>query len=297
MGLIIRSRVVGSKDNFLMISAKAAGLPRCSALRYSVPMSPAEPQGQTIAAIERAAEVLTLFAESDEADLGVTEIATALGFSKAVVYRILSSFRAKGYIEVDEETRRYRLGPAVLRLGMAYLEGIDVRAVARPEMEALVATTNETATLSIRNGWHRTYIDQVTPDRDVKMVVQVGRSIPLYAGASSKAFLAFLRPAEVDRFFAEVTLEALTGATLTSERSLRKELAQIRDRGYAVSLGERLEGAGSVAAPILGHEGVPLAVMSVSGPVERFRGEVDDVAAALLPVTERLSAQLGHRAA
>jgi len=260
-------------------------------------MSAGETQGQTIAAVERAADVLTLFADADEPDLGVTEIAKALGFSKAVVYRILSSFRDKGFIELDEERRRYRLGPAVLRLGSAYLDHIDVRAVARPEMEALVAGTNETATLSLRNGWHRTYIDQVTPDRDVRVEVQLGRSAPLHAGASPKAFLAFLRPADIDRFFAEVALEPLSGATVTSERALRRELERVRKRGFAVSEGERLEGASSVAAPILGHEGTPLAVMSVSGPVERFRGEIDGVAALLVAATQRVSRQFGHSAA
>jgi DNA-binding IclR family transcriptional regulator len=164
-------------------------------------------------------------------------------------------------------------------------------------MEALVTATNETATLSIRNGWHRTYIDQVTPDRDVKMEVQLGRSVPLHAGASSKAFLAFLRPTDIDRFFTEVALDPLTDATVTNERALRRELGGVRERGYALSLGERLQGAGSVAAPILGHEGTPLAVMSVSGPIERFRGEIDDAAKALMEATARVSRQVGHSAA
>lgn len=251
-------------------------------------------QGQTIAAIERAADVLSLMADGDEADFGVTEIAKALGFSKAVVYRILSSLREPGFVQVDEDTRRYRLGPAVLRLSSAYLRRVDVRGLARPEMEALVVATGESATLSVRDGWQRIYIDQVTPDRDVKMEVQLGRSVPLHAGASSKAFLAFFRPAELDRFFADVSLDALTSATVTDEKALRRELERVRQRRYAVSKGERLQGAASVASPILGHDGTPVAVMSVSGPVERFRGELDDAAKHLVAATARLSAQLGH---
>lgn len=256
----------------------------------------AEPRssGQTITSIERASDVLTLFADTRGPTLGVTEIANALGLSKAVVYRILTSFRAKGFIEIDPQTRRYSLGPRALHIGLAYLRGTDVPALARPEMEALSRATDETATLSLRTGWTRVYVDQVTPDRDVKMVIQVGLQVPLHAGASSKAFLAFLDDDEIDDYLKQ-PLAALTEATVTSVRALKKELLEIRDRGYAASVGERLDGAASVAAPILDHASRPVAVISVCGPAERFRGSTEKTAVLLTEATARLSARLGHR--
>ncbi len=251
-------------------------------------------QGQTIVAIERATDVLALFADSNEATLGVTEIAQALNLSKAVVYRILSSFRAKGFVELDESSRRYSLGPRVLHLGLAYMNRMDIPALARPIMEHLSTVTNETATLSLRTGWNRVYVDQVTPDRDVKMVVKLGVEYPLHAGASSKAFLAFLDPDEQKQYLAR-TLEKLTKITVTSAKVLRAELEEIQERGYASSMGERMEGAGSVAAPVLGHDGRPVAVMSVCGPVERFRDDADEAAKLLVEATAGLSRQLGYR--
>jgi DNA-binding IclR family transcriptional regulator len=253
-----------------------------------------EQQGQTILAIERATDVLALFADSDETTLGVTEIAQALGLSKAVVYRILSSFRAKGFVDLDEATRRYSLGPRSLHLGLAYMNRTDVPRIARPELERLSKATDETATLSLRTGRTRVYVDQVTPDRDVKMVVQLGLQVPLHAGASSKAFLAFLDPEEQQGYLSR-PLDKLTRLTITSPRGLRKELGEIRQRGYATSFGERMEGAGSVAAPVVGHDGHPAAVISVCGPVERFRSEAEEAARVLLESTGRLSRQLGHR--
>jgi DNA-binding IclR family transcriptional regulator len=251
-------------------------------------------QPQTILAIERATDVLVLFADSDEATLGVTEIATALGLSKAVVYRILSSFRAKGFVELDESTRRYSLGEQALHLGLAYMNRLDVPNIARPQMQRLSKETDETATLSLRTGWTRVYVDQITPERDVKMVVQLGQQVPLHAGASSKAFLAFL-DAEEQQTYLERPLDRLTDLTVTNARNLRKELGEIRERGYAASFGERMEGAGSVAAPVFGRDGRPAAVISVCGPVERFRGEADGAAKLLLEATARLSRQLGYR--
>jgi IclR family acetate operon transcriptional repressor len=251
-------------------------------------------RSHTVTAIERAMDVMMLFAGSDSPTLGVTEIAQTLGLSKAVVHRVLSSFKAKGFVEVDPSLRRYRLGPNALYIGLAYLNRVDVRMLARPVIEDLSQATNETSTLSIRTGFNRVYIDQVTPERDVKMVVQLGRPVPLHAGASSKAFLAFLEPGEVEEYLSR-PLEKLTPQTVTNPKTLQKELAQIRDRGYAESMEERLEGAGAVAAPVFGHEGRPEAVISVSGPVERFRSESERAARRLLKETKKVSQQLGFR--
>lgn len=248
----------------------------------------------TVATIDRALDVLLMFAESGRGTLGVTEIAQALGLSKAVVHRALSSFRAKGFVELDELSRRYRLGPGVLHLGRSFLERIDIHTLARPVIERLSEETGETSTVSIRTGFTRVYIDQVTPERDVKMVVQLGRPWPLHAGASSKAFLAFLPPDVIDQYLSGA-LERLTPRTITSSRVLRAELARIRRRGYAESTGERLTGAAAVAAPVLGHDGGPEAVVSVSGPADRFTRERGRAARLLLEASRNLSRQLGGR--
>lgn len=258
-------------------------------------MSDETPRSQTIATVERAADVLNAFTQADGETLGVTELADALGLSKAVVHRILSSLRIKGFVEVDETTRRYALGPAALALGLTYLQGIDVRDRARPILRELSERTNETATLSVRRGDSRIYVDQVTPAREVRMTVRLGHPYPLHAGGSSKTFLAHLPDPEIEEYLAG-DLEKLTPITIVDRQKLRAEIQRIRQRGYAISFGERQDGAGSVAAPVFDHEGGPVAVISVCGPVERFRNEAEDIAPLLLDATARLSGQLGWQA-
>jgi len=258
----------------------------------------AAPQsGQTIAGIERALDALELFADADSASLGVTEIAQRLGLSKAVVHRILASFRAKGFIELDETTRRYSLGPKILFLGLSYLDRVDIVSVARDAMVTLSDRTQETATLSIRSGGERVYVDQVTPNRDVKMQVTLGTPFPLHAGASSKAFLAFLPQHEIEDYLKGSSLAKLTKATVVDKSKLRRELGAVRERGYAMSFGERMEGAAAVAAPVFGREGAPAGVVSVCGPMERFRPVAEEAAILLLEETRRASTRLGHRSA
>lgn len=257
------------------------------------PQDGAEGRGQTIAAVERAMDVLLLFARSRQAQLGVTEISRELGMPKAAIHRILASLRSRGLVDVDEATRRYLLGPATMTLGLRYLDRLDVRQLAGPVLRELSAATGETATLSLRTGGTRVYIDQVTPLREVIMSVPVGVPFPLHAGASSKAFLAFL-PEEQAAACLGGELAALTPDTITDPGRLQAELSLIRQRGWAESAGERQPGAASVAAPVLDHLGAPAAVISVCGPAERFAAVAAGSARQLLAATRRLSATLGY---
>ena len=247
-----------------------------------------------LATIERALAVLDLMVSSDRPDLGVSEIARELDLSKAVVHRVLMTLVARDYVQADPTSRRYRLGPMALVLGSAYLDRLDLRSLALPRLQELSSRTGETATLSLRNGWSRMYIEQVTPEREIRMSVVIGKTFPLHAGSSSKAFLAFLSQQEQEDYLARAELDALTGSTITDPDTLRTVLSEVRERGYAVSLEERQAGAASIAAPVLDRSGRPIAVISVCGPVERFRPQLDDVPPLLLETCSDLSRLLGR---
>ncbi|MCF2531510.1 IclR family transcriptional regulator [Yinghuangia soli] len=280
----------------------------------AAPGDAAASASQTVAVVERAADVLLHFCDARRGDLGITEIADAMGLSKAAVHRLLGSLRSRGLVEIDPDTRRYALGPAAARVGLSYLARLDVRAVALPELKVLSEATGETATLSVRSGDSRLYIDQVTPDREVIMSVSLGAPYPLNVGASSKALLAFLPEARDARELARLvrssrsvhpprsprtgTPSADTGMddTLANGASLRRlanELAAIRARGWSRSAGERQPGAGSVAAPVFDHRAAPVAVVSVCGPADRFASVVGQCLEQLLDATGRLSRRLG----
>jgi DNA-binding IclR family transcriptional regulator len=252
-------------------------------------------KGNTITAVERTAQVLKAFSNAKTPTLGVTEISQQLDISKAVVHRILNSLRVQGFIDIDPTSRRYMLGPASLAVGLAFLRNVDVTDLARPVLRELSDQTEETATLSIRSGWQRFYIDQVTPAREVKMTVDLGRPFPLHAGSSSKALLAHLPAEEIDTYVSVVGLESLTDLTITDPNQLKEELAKIREAGFAMSAGERQSGAASVAAAILDHDGHPIAAMSLSGPAERFQAEADAAASAIVAASRSISQQMGYR--
>lgn len=247
--------------------------------------------GRGVGSIERAVDVMFTLARSG-VPRGVTDIASHLGLSKAAVHRILTSLRKSSLVVLDARSKHYSLGPSVLELAAAYRSGLDVRSLAVDTMRELVEATQETATLSILVDGRRIYVEQFTPNREVRMTVQVGSSFPLHAGASSKAFLAWLPEDERRRILAS-PLERLTEATIVDAAELDRELTQVRERGFAVSEEERQPGAASVAAPLLDESLQPVAVLSVCGPLQRFKAETDAAASELVSATRALSRKLG----
>mgnify|MGYP001947649213 CR=1 FL=1 len=245
---------------------------------------------QLIATVERAADVLTLFTTVEGSDLGVTEIAKELELSKAVVHRVLNTLVSKGFIETDDRTRRYRLGPAVLALGEAYVERLDLRAHALWFMRKLSDTTGETATVSLRYEHEQFYVDQITPSRQVKLSVSLGRRRALHDGAPALVFLSLLDEQEREAYIAG---HGRTGE-IPDPDALRQELALIREQGYATDEGDGPSEPSSIAAPILDHRGEPTAVIGLCGPRERFADVRDEAITLLLDATTHLSYHLGR---
>jgi len=253
-----------------------------------------ETGSRSVASVERAMDVLLLFGRSGRPDLGVTEIALELDLTKAAVHRILTALRSRRLISADPTTRRYALGPAAVALGRAYLARTDMRLLAGPELRRLADECGETATLSIRRGDTRLYVDQVVPAQELRIEVVLGTPYPLHSGASSKVMLAYMRDSEIDDHLRHHRLEAVTQRTIVDPVKLRKELQSIRKRGYATSVGERQDGAVAVAAPVLDHDGVMIASVSVAGPQTRFRARLTECAPLVVAAAERLSAEFGH---
>lgn len=239
----------------------------------------------------RALAVLDFLVHRAPQSMGVTQVARELDLPKAVAYRVLKDFTQAGYLAFDEESKLYSLGGKALGLGMAAIQTVDVTTIARPHMEALKRETQETATLSMRQGWKRIYVDQVESDREIRMAVTLGSTHGLHAGSSSKAILAAMDDRDVEAFLAD----AAASNVPADPELIRADIGRIRTRGYAVSRGERQVGAGSVAAPIRAAGGAVWGSLSVCGPADRFHLEnVEEFGEKVAEAAAAISAVLGY---
>jgi DNA-binding IclR family transcriptional regulator len=135
-------------------------------------------------------------------------------------------------------------------------------------MRRLCTELGETVNLSVLNHHSIIYIEQVESDRPLRAFNRIGNRVPAHASAAGKALLAFEPEASS---IVEAALEPLTAATITSADALSAHLAEIRESGYALDLGEHDEDVICVAAPISGPGRRPIAALSISGPAERLR--------------------------
>jgi DNA-binding IclR family transcriptional regulator len=220
--------------------------------------------GRHVAAVARAISLLDALAEAG-GELGTNELARRTGLGPSTVSRVLATLAAGGLVQRVPESGRYRLGTRLVQLGHAALARLDLRALARPHLEALADATGETATLSVPGDPNAITIDFVQSSSSVQSVAQVGRPSVAHATATGKVALAFggiTRPAE--------PLEAYTKRTITEPETLAGELERVRERGWARAVREREEDLSAVAAPTFGARGELAAVLGVQGPAERF---------------------------
>lgn len=250
-------------------------------------MPPAPRQAaRRVAAVSRALAVLDALAAGGE--LGTNELARRTGINASTVSRLLATLAGAGYVD-QAENGRYRLGIRLVQLGSAVLDRLDLREVARPELERLVATVGETATLSVAGGHEAITVDFVQSPSSVRGVAQLGRPSVAHATATGKVLLAFggigLPPGALRRY---------TARTIADPRALAREVDRVRVRGWADAVREREDDLAAIAAPVRGSRGELAAIVGVQGPVARLDTKARAAAlVALLAVTRTLSSRIG----
>lgn len=219
--------------------------------------------------LERTFGILDVFTES-RPEWSTTQVARELELPVPTAHRILAALKRLGYVSQDDQSRRFRLGMAALSLGERARTLADLRPVAIGPLRELSAATGETALLTVLSPARdrSVCLERVETSQPLRLSVQPGRQLPLHAGASQKALLAFMPAGEVDRLTGQ-PLERCCTATITSRQALRRELAEIRARGWASSYEETNVGVWGIAVPVLSPAGVVCAV-GIAGPSPRL---------------------------
>lgn len=219
-----------------------------------------------IQSLARGLTVLKIMADVDQG-ISVTALAAQLGVDKGTASRMLHTLKNHGFVEKAPDGRRFQLGPALVRLSRVVIERSKLREMAKPYLKQLVELTGECAHLAIYAQGQALYIDQVESDASLRVNADVGHMAPLYCTALGKALLAF------GDYPIPTNLEKRTPGTITHSEKLDYELADIRQRGFAVDNEEYDSGVRCIAVPILDYKGDIAGAIGISGPAARMKPE------------------------
>lgn len=229
--------------------------------------------------LERGFAVINAFS-GDAPVLTIADVAERTGLPRAVARRYLLTLRELGYVAQDGSG--FLLTPRLLRLGFAYLSTLSVSDIAQPLMQRVVETLHESCSLAVLDGADVVYVGRVVAKRLMSVNLVIGSRLPAHATSLGKLLLAHLSPAALDDYFRTADLLRLTRKTISSQPRLRKELAAIRQQGYAFGDEEAEDGVIAVAVPIVDRRHHVAAALNVSGHASRVT--LDEMRARYLPV-------------
>jgi DNA-binding IclR family transcriptional regulator len=213
--------------------------------------------------------------------VGVRHIAGALNLRPSNVHRLLGILVEEGFLQQDERTARYSLGPELLRWAQIITARTPLREIALHEMRTLVEACNETVFLGVYDPRRREmmFAANVESEHPLRYVIELNQWMPMTAGASSMAILAYL-PAD--------QAEAIAG------RSALAELNAVRRKGYAFSRSKRIAGAVGIGAPIFGAGGKVVGDLVITVPEQRFeRKDTERLARLVMKHAAAVTARIG----
>ncbi|MGH8909182.1 MAG: IclR family transcriptional regulator [Egibacteraceae bacterium] len=219
-------------------------------------------------AVDRAARILLGLA-SGTPTLGVSEISALIDVPKATVHTMLRTLERHGLVAQEAEGGKYALGPAVLQLGNAYLDGSQLRARSASWAQMLARQTGEAVWVGVLSGSSVVVVHHAFRPDDLVQIPEVGSYVPWHACALGQAIVASVDDTARAALLTG-PLPQLTGRTLTEPEALAQALARVRERGYAVEDQEATVGDAGVAAPVFDWSHRVAGALGIVGPAERL---------------------------
>jgi DNA-binding IclR family transcriptional regulator len=234
-------------------------------------------------AVRTALRILEVLSAARE-PLGVSEVSRAIDQNKSLTYRLLSTLRDEGWVAAEEPGPRYRVTLVPFKVVSQAMRGMDLRAAAAGPLRSLWDHLGESVYLAVLHDDACLYIEHLDSRQSVRIAGMVGGSYPLHCAAPGKVLLAYGGDPLVQRV-CDRGLERLTENTLVSSAALRRDLAEVRRRGWAMDNEEFGRGILCFAAPVFDHRGICVAAIGTS--VTTIERTIDEVIQRIGPEVSR----------
>lgn len=212
----------------------------------------------------------------DDNELTLAELVRRTGLHKATAHRLTRDLVAARLL--DRVDGGYRLSGGLFELGMRAAVERSLLEIAIPFLQDLYERTHETVHLGVLDGDEVVYVAKLGGHRQADAPSRTGGRMPLHCTGIGKALLAHADP-ELKHRVLSSPLRRWTPRTIVAPGILARQLETVVETGLAYEFEESAVGIACVAAPVLGiTDGKPVAAISVTGPVTRFRPETQGTA-------------------
>ena len=247
---------------------------------------------QYVPALRKGLALLELLA--DHGSMSLAQVERESGLNRTMAYRLLRVLGELGYVEHDPVRHQFGLGARLLGLGAATAQRMNLAEIAHPCLEAVRSELQETVALGVLAGTQVIYLGMLPGAEESDLAAPMSLRDAAHSTSVGKAILAFLPEAQrQSRLAALSPLLGVTPATIVDPQALDLDLAQTRERGYALEDEENAPGKRGVAVPILDVRGLPVAALVLSGSVDRIDlSRADRIAARLWRASRDVSLRM-----
>lgn len=232
-----------------------------------------QPVTQGAQVVGRVAAILRVVSGNMPRGMGTTEVAITTGLTRPTTHRLLTSLAVEGFVDRDNRTGLWQLGPELYFMGVVAAERYDISDLARRSVRALAAETGESAFFSARRGDETVCLIREEGSFPIRsFVLYEGVRFPLGVASAGLAILSFLPNADAESYLDRLNLADRFGHQHSSG-SLRGRIAATRANGYAVNPGLIVHGSWGMAAVVFDAMGQPNWALSLTGIESRFTAE------------------------
>ena len=220
--------------------------------------------------VKKAFAILSAISSSKEG-MGVSDLAKKLKMAKSTVHGMVSALEELGAVMREPQTKKYRLGFTLLEIGRSAYSQIDLESSARPITEKLMEKTQTSVFLGIQNWGQVIILDIVESRQELNITAPVGSTIPLFAGAVGKVFMATMSIEQAAKMVRSKGLPRFTKNSIVDPELYFQELKRVREKGYAIDDEEYIMGVRAVASPLMGLGQLRSAIWAVG-----FKASLDE---------------------
>jgi len=249
----------------------------------------------SVQSIENAFDILEYLGEADS-ELSILEISRRLNLTKSNALKLLATLEHFGYVDLNKYTGNYKLGVKTFQISQSYLSKLSLIDSGFRIMAQLRDKVNESVYISVVRDFKIVFLNAVETHRSVRIRSRIGNVAPAFASAEGKVQLAFLENLSIDKFL-EKSFAKVTSKTIDNYEVLKKEIENIRKKGFAIDIEEYEDGVVCVAAPVFNFMKKVIAAISVPAPLLRVSEEklVKEITPLVKNAASQLSLKFGYK--